>query len=50
VNAPERAGDVKQAQADISLAKRVLGYSPRYSLEEGLTATISWFQEVSHIR
>ena len=32
----ERAGDVKDSQADISKAKALLGYEPSVDLEEGL--------------
>ena len=38
-----REGDVKHSLADISEAKKNLGYEPRYSLEEGLRGTIEWF-------
>jgi nucleoside-diphosphate-sugar epimerase len=41
---PERAGDVKHSLADLSLAKRHLGYQPRISLEEGLRQTIEWYR------
>jgi nucleoside-diphosphate-sugar epimerase len=33
---PERPGDIKDSYADISLAKKVLGYSPKVSLKDGL--------------
>ncbi len=36
VYAPPRKGDIMHSYADISLAKRILGWSPRISLEEGL--------------
>ena len=36
--------DPRQRQPDISLAKRVLRWSPCVSLEQGLDATISWFK------
>jgi UDP-glucose 4-epimerase len=39
--APPRKGDVRGSRADISKAKDVLGYSPRYSLEEGLREVIN---------
>jgi len=45
VHAPPRPGDVRHSWADISRAKRVLGYEPRWSLEEGLKATIEWYRE-----
>ena len=38
----ERAGDVKDSQADITKAKRLLGYEPTVSLEEGLKHTLKW--------
>ncbi len=39
--APARKGDVKHSLADISKARRVLGYSPRYSIQEGLNEVVS---------
>jgi nucleoside-diphosphate-sugar epimerase len=38
----ERAGDVRDSQADITKAKRLLGYTPSVSLEEGLRHTLDW--------
>jgi dTDP-L-rhamnose 4-epimerase len=35
-------GDVMHTYADISLARRELGYAPRVALEEGLTREIDW--------
>ena len=37
-----RAGDVKDSQADITKAKRLLGYTPLVDLEEGLRRTLDW--------
>lgn len=37
-----RAGDVRDSQADISKAKKLLGYSPIVPLEEGLRRTLEW--------
>ncbi len=42
---PERKGDIKNSLADISLAKNLLGYEPRYKLREGLDVTVNWFQK-----
>jgi nucleoside-diphosphate-sugar epimerase len=42
IYAEERAGDVHDSQADISKAKRLLGYEPSVSLEEGLKHTLAW--------
>jgi nucleoside-diphosphate-sugar epimerase len=41
---PERVGDVKHSQADISRARAVLQYEPSVSLEDGLRHTIAWFK------
>ena len=40
---PERAGDVRDSQADISKAQELLGYKPLVGLEEGLRETVKWF-------
>ena len=40
---PGRAGDVRDSQADISRARKVLGYEPSVSLEEGLRRTVDWY-------
>jgi UDP-glucose 4-epimerase len=39
-----RAGDVRDSQADISKAERLLGYRPSVDLEEGLKRTLAWFR------
>jgi UDP-glucose 4-epimerase len=44
IHAPERPGDVKDSQADISKAKELLGYEPTVGLEEGLRHTLAWCQ------
>ena len=38
----ERAGDVRDSQADITKARTLLGYEPIVSLEEGLRHTLDW--------
>ena len=40
-----RAGDVRDSQADISKAERILGYRPLVNLNEGLQRTLAWFQQ-----
>ena len=45
VRRPSRAGDVKHSVADVTLARRVLGYEPRVDLETGLVRTVEWFRE-----
>jgi nucleoside-diphosphate-sugar epimerase len=42
---PERAGDVPHSQADISLAKEVLGYEPVVTFEKGLEKTVAWYKD-----
>lgn len=43
--APARPGDVRHSKADISKAKRLLGYEVSVSLSEGLERTIAWLRE-----
>jgi UDP-glucose 4-epimerase len=40
-----RLGDIPRTYADISLARRELGYAPSTSLQDGLDATVAWFLE-----
>lgn len=42
---PEREGDVKHSQADVSLAEAGLGYKPFVDFEEGLRRTVEWYRE-----
>jgi len=42
---PERKGDIKHSNADISKAKQLLGYEPEYNFERGLNETIGWYRE-----
>ena len=44
VHGPERAGDVRDSQADISLANSVLGYAPVVPFEDGLRHTVEWYR------
>lgn len=41
---PERPGDIKHSNADISKAKRMLGYHPEYDFERGLNEAIEWYK------
>ena len=41
---PARAGDVKHSLADLSRAKKHLGYTPKVDFEEGLRRTIDWYR------
>src|SRR5271157_2024633 len=39
-----RAGDVRDSQADTTLAVRDLGHAPRFSFEEGMRRTLEWYR------
>jgi nucleoside-diphosphate-sugar epimerase len=41
---PPRTGDIRDSQADISLAEKVLGYKPLVHFEEGLQRTWEWYK------
>jgi len=38
-----RVGDIPHSLASINKAKTILGYNPKYSLEEGLKEAVSWY-------
>ncbi len=42
---PPRVGDVRDSLADVSKARRLLGYEPKYSIESGLEKAIGWYLE-----
>lgn len=42
---PDRAGDIKHSNADISKAKALLGYDPDWSFDRGIKAAIEWYKE-----
>ncbi len=42
---PDRAGDIKHSNADISKARRLLGYDPQYDFDKGLKEAIKWYKE-----
>lgn len=41
-HAGRRAGDVRHSQADLSLARDLLGFAPAMPVEEGLRRTLDW--------
>ena len=45
---PVRAGDVRDSQADISKANRLLRYEPRTGLNDGLRRTVDWITQPRH--
>ena len=42
---PDRKGDIKHSNADISKAKRLIGYDPDYDFAKGLNEAIEWYKE-----
>ncbi len=38
-----RAGDIPHSLASIEKAKKMLGYNPKYSLQEGLKEAVEWY-------
>ncbi|HST55729.1 MAG TPA: NAD-dependent epimerase/dehydratase family protein [Solirubrobacteraceae bacterium] len=44
-HAPRKHGDVRDTSADTARARRLLGFSPRTSLEQGLWAELAWVTE-----
>lgn len=43
IHAPERPGDIKHSQADITLARQLLAYEPVVDFESGLAQTLNWY-------
>ena len=41
---PDRKGDIKHSNADISKARKLLGYDPDYSFEDGIQLAIDWYK------
>lgn len=44
VHGPVRAGDVRKTQADVSLARRLIGYDPQVGIERGVALTVEHFR------
>ena len=42
---PDRSGDIKHSNADISKAERLLDYHPDYDFKKGLAEAIQWYKE-----
>ncbi len=42
---PERIGDIKHSCASIEKARKLLGYAPLVSFEEGLGTAVKWYAE-----
>lgn len=44
--APPRQGDVRESQADITLARKILAYEPQVDFEEGLRRSIEYYRSI----
>lgn len=42
---PDREGDIKHSNADISKASNLLGYAPDYSFTEGIKEALEWYKK-----
>lgn len=45
VYAAPRKGDIRDSQADITLAKNLLGYNPQFELKAGLEILFNWYKD-----
>lgn len=45
---PKRPGEMERIYLDISKAQRELGWTPRFSLEEGVGHTVQYYRQVSN--
>jgi UDP-glucose 4-epimerase len=45
IHTDSQTGDVKHSLADITLAKKTIGYKPTVSFNEGLRRTIHWYRD-----
>jgi len=43
----ERAGDLKRLVGDITLAKKILGFTPSIRFNEGLQSTVEWYKRAT---
>jgi UDP-glucose 4-epimerase len=48
--APWRPGDVRESLADITLARKLLGYEPQVDFEEGLRRSIDYYRQIGGTR
>lgn len=42
---PDRVGDIRHSNADISKAKEMIDYNPNWSFRKGIEAAIEWYKE-----
>jgi len=43
IHGPNRAGDIPHSLASISKAQNLLGYAPKFSMQEGLHEAVQWY-------
>jgi UDP-N-acetylglucosamine 4-epimerase len=43
---PERAGDIKHSNADISKARKMLGYEPDFDFRRGIELSVEWYKQL----
>lgn len=41
---PERPGDIRRSEADVGLARTMLGFEPAVGIADGLRRTVDWFR------
>lgn len=46
IHADPRPGDVRHSQADVSLARQLIGYAPSVDFATGLRRTFEWFRSI----
>ncbi|MGD8545971.1 MAG: SDR family oxidoreductase [Candidatus Bathyarchaeota archaeon] len=44
IHSDPRPNDIRQGHADITKARKILGYKPEYSLKDGLTDLVNWYK------
>jgi nucleoside-diphosphate-sugar epimerase len=49
IYADARPGDIRDSQADVQKARRLLGYEPTITFDEGLKKTVEWYR-AAHAR
>lgn len=42
---PDRVGDIKHSNADISKARKKIGYDPSWDFKKGIQAAINWYKD-----
>ena len=45
VHEPPRPGDIRRSEADITLARTLLGYEPAVDVNAGMRRTVEWFRD-----